>query len=164
MMKLTLREKILITILLAVLASWLGGCSREHYVELPDTATADGMTDAAFLQRLYATDNESYFHNRLPKVIKIDMLGSNQANIADTFCDPTGLDCVMHFNDKFSSAPRVAALFMLHEQCHIKTWTKDRDSLGQQIDHGRDWRTCMVGLDAEGAFRQLLIDNYGENN
>lgn len=157
-MKLTLREKILITILLAVLFVWLGGCSRQGV----ESATTDGTTSARYLQNLYKEYNEDYFHDSLPKDTTIDMNGSNPRNIADTMCDDAGKNCVMHFNKLYTRAPRVAALFLLHEQCHIKAWLGDRDTLGQQIDHGRDWRACMLEVDAAGANRDILIDNLTE--
>ena len=162
-MKLTTREKILITVLLGALCSWLFGCgNQEHYVSIP--SPANGITDAAYLERLYPIYNEAYFQNRLTKTPVIDMFEESPDNMADTMCQGVlstgGTDCMIHFSDKFTLAPRVADFTLLHEMCHIKMWRKDVDSLGQQIEHGRSWRGCMVQLDTEGAFRQILIDNY----
>jgi hypothetical protein len=158
-MKLSLREKVLLTILLAVTWSWLSGCrSKEHWVSIP--SPADGTTDAAYLKHIYADYNEGYFQNKLTRNVVIDMLEPDQGNMASTYCEPDG-SCVIHFNPKYTAAPRIADQTMLHEQCHVKTWMLDM-KLGQQDDHGRLWRACMINLDTQGAFRELIIDNYSE--
>ena len=158
-----MRNKILLTILLAVLCSWLFGREREHYVPIPSPETANGETDVAYLQQLYAVYNEAYFHNRLTKTPRID-LSETSNNMATTFCkNENDTDCEIEFNEKYVAAPRVADFTMLHEQCHVKTWMKDTDDFGIQIDHGKMWRSCMLELDAEGAFRQIFIDNYRED-
>jgi hypothetical protein len=161
-MKFTTREKVLITILLAVIASWLFGCcrSRDHYVEIPFPATADRLPDAAYFQKAYAIYNDAYFDNKLPKAITIDLLETNDEYMASTMCDDTGTVCTIHFNLKYVSAERVAKITMKHEMCHVKTWMKDMDSLGVQNDHGKIWRSCMLQLDMQGAFRQDIIDGY----
>lgn len=164
-MKLTTREKVLITILLAVIASWLFGCCRyqEHFVEAPSITSGDGLPDAAYFQRAYEIYNDAYFQNRLPKVIHIDVLEPNDKFMASTMCDERGLVCDMHFNLKYVAAHRVADITLKHEMCHIDKWMRDMDSLGVQVDHGKNWRSCMLQLDMQGAFRQDLIDGYWEN-
>lgn len=168
-MKLTTREKVLLTILLAVIASWLFGCCRpaikEHYVEVPAPVSGDRLPDAAFFEKSYAIYNEAYFDNKLPKVITItiDLLEPNDKFMASTMCDDIGVNCKMHFNLKYVSADRIAKITLKHEMCHVKTWMRDMDSLGVQNDHGRVWRACMLQLDMQGAFRQDIIDNYVED-
>lgn len=156
------RNKILLVVFLAVLCSWLFGCTREHFVPVP--APSGGRVDAAYMQKLYETYNESYFQNRLPKVIVIDMSESDSGLMASTLCD--GDVCNIHVNPDYVVAARTAQLIMLHEACHVKTWNKDVTTFGdvtEQIQHGRAWRSCMLQLDAEGANRQILIDNYNGN-
>ena len=164
-MKLTTREKVLITILLAVIASWLFGCCRyqERFVRVGSPATESGLPDAAYFQKAYAAYNEGYFHNRLPQVINIDTLEPNDKFMASTMCDDTGRVCDMHFNLKYVAATRVADITLKHEMCHVAKWMKDMDSLGVQVDHGKNWRSCMLQLDMQGAFRQDLIDGYWED-
>jgi hypothetical protein len=176
-MKLTTREKVLITILLAVIASWLFGCGKgpehstrhnpcflEHFVTIPAPTNADRLPDAAYFQSAYAVYNDAYFQNKLPKVITIDLLEPNNEFMASTMCDVAGTVCTIHFNMKYVSADRVAKLTLKHEMCHVKTWMKDMDSLGVQNDHGRVWRACMLQLDMQGAFRQDIIDGYAEES
>jgi hypothetical protein len=171
-MKLTTREKILITILLGVLYSWLLGCGKspehstrhEHFVYTP--ASASGIADAAHLKSVFAVYNDEYFQGRL-ETPEIDMLEPDQNNMASTLCKNdtagVGLNCIIHFNPHYVIAPRTGDETLLHEMCHIKTWNKDVDDLGGQIAHGRNWRSCMLQLDMQGAFRQLIIDNYKED-
>lgn len=161
-MKLTTREKCLITVLAAFVFFWAFGCSRpsQHWVDVP--APSNGTTDAQYLQHAYASYNDGYFQNKLTKTPVIDMLEPNQANMASTMCDNEG-DCTIHFNPKFVVAPRTGDEVLLHEMCHVKTWMKDMDSLGQQVDHGKHWKACMVNLDTQGAFREIIIDNYSED-
>jgi len=169
--KLTTREKILLTILLGALCSWLFGCGKSKQIESKNEpcvsvpSSTKGTTDVPFLLKKYAIYNDAYFQNKL-KTPMIDMFEENPANMADTMCEgflPSGgVGCKMHFSSTFTLAPRVADLTLLHEMCHIKMWMKDMDSFGQQVEHGTNWRACMVQLDTEGAFRQILIDNYTE--
>ena len=157
------RNKILLVVFLAVLCSWLLGCTQEHFVPVP--APSGGRVDAAYMQKLYETYNEGYFHNRLPRVIAINMFESNPDFMASTMCDED-MNCVIQFNDTFVVSARTAQLTLLHEMCHVKMWKTDRVTFGGvtiQNDHGRVWRSCMLQLDAEGANREILIDNYHED-
>jgi hypothetical protein len=153
------REKIVIAILLGVLASWLFSCTREHYVSVPQPA--NGTVDVEYLQRTYAAYNNGYFQNKLTDTPKIDLLEPDPTNMASTYCDPDG-GCVIHLNTKYVAAPRVGDQTLLHEMCHIKTWMQDMDDKGLQVDHGKHWRTCMLNLDTQGAFREIIIDGYAE--
>jgi hypothetical protein len=157
------RDKILLTIFLAVLAVWLFGCekrpNREHYVSVPSVSS--GEVNVSYLEGVYPSFNEGYFHNKLLKNPKIDML--EEMYMASTMCHEDG-GCVIHFNPKYVLAPRTAQLVMLHEMCHIETWSTDVVTFGgktEQADHGKVWRSCMLRLDMEGAFREIIIDNYG---
>jgi SprT-like family len=156
----TLRGKILLTILLAVAFSWLTGCAGEHYVYVP--APSGGLTDAAFLRRTYDIYNDAYFQNKLTSAITVNLLEPDSTgNMASTFCDTDG-SCVIQFNLKYTLAPRIGKQTLLHEQCHVKTWMQDMDAQGEQIEHGKNWRACMLNLDMQGAFREILIDGYAE--
>jgi hypothetical protein len=155
-MKLTVREKVLLTILLAVIASWLFGCTHRA------PALSGNLTDVAYLHQLYDGGNEQYFQGQLPEA-SIDMDEPDESgNMASTYCNDLGTVCNIHFNLRYVGARRVAELVMLHEQCHVKTWMKDMDTMGRQVEHGRRWRACMLGLDAEGGFREILIDGFQE--
>jgi hypothetical protein len=105
----------------------------------------------------YDEYNKEYFYNHLPHNVIIDYSQTGRYMALTTRM----ADGRFHiaFNEKYTAAERVARLILLHEQCHIKHW----DAPDQEHDgHGREWRACMLELDAEGAFRVLLIDAYEE--
>jgi SprT-like family protein len=162
------RDKVLLTILLAALCWFLFGCEktqpcaylgREHFVTAPLSESSE--TDLPYLRHLYKTYNEDYFHNHLQKDTKIDM--DEEKYMATTDCKSWGVGCRISFNLKYTRAHRVADFTMLHEMCHMKAWMKEMDGFGQQVEHGKVWRGCMLQLDAEGAFREIIIDNYRED-
>ena len=153
-------NKILLTILLAVLAVLLFGCRKpesgpEVVVANAAIYTPKSTVTTAYLEDLYKTDNETFFQNKLPSV-SINLLEMKGTAMATTVCDESATECELKFNLKYVAAKRVANFTMLHEMCHVKTWDKDSDS------HGKVWRTCMLQLDSVGAFREILIDNYSE--
>ena len=152
------RYKILITILLAVLFWDLFGCAPEHTAVSATTILETNRVTVGYLETLYAVDNEAFFHNKLPPATTIDLL--EEKDMASTLCE-NGV-CNIKFNLKYVAARRTVALVMLHEMCHIKVWNKEMDVFGQQVEHGKLWRSCMLELDAAGAFREILIDNYSE--
>jgi hypothetical protein len=165
--KTPLGMKIVLTILLGVIAFLLFGHAPQQEPSMPEVyvdtpVTTMGETDAAYLHQLYDTYNAVYFHDRLPKNIKID-LSEHTKRMASSFChDDAGTNCEISYNERYTLAPRVADFTMLHEMCHIKVWSTDRDFFGVQIDHGRLWRSCMLQIDMQGGFRQIIIDNYFE--
>lgn len=159
------RTKIFLAVGLAILAAWLLGCqgpSREHYVSTP-SITGDEV-NVAYLEKTYASYNDGYFQNKLTKTPKIDFQEPTKNYMATTMCHDDG-SCSIHFNLKYTIAPRNASVTLLHEMCHIETWETDVVKFAgetEQADHGKVWRACMLRLDAEGAFREIIIDNYAE--
>lgn len=170
--RLTIPMKIAITVLLAILASWLLGCGApepEPCLQIPfqgpvsHTYAQDGDTDLVYLQNDFRKFNQQYFQNRLKNVLI--SLSDNIPDMATTECMPDGDNCKMKFNLKYVLAPRIADQTMLHEMCHVKMWTreaKEVDVFGVPKDHGKAWRSCMLQLDMVGAFREVIIDNYRE--
>ena len=160
-------KKIVFTIALAVLFWALLGCSQPYHetvIEIATPATSNGDTDAAFLQHAYASYNDQLFGNHLTKTPKIDV-DLHNSDMANTTCDDDGTNCTLSFNLKYVAAPRAAQAVLLHEMCHIKVWSKhlsNEHDAGSEFYHDRSWRTCMLGLDAQGAFRQINIDYYHE--
>ena len=156
-----LHTKILITIALAVIFFCLFGCTPPPCTPRPPQPLASGfgVTTQDYLERTYKIYNEQYFGNRLTKSPRIDM--SESYAMATTMCHPDGT-CSIQFNEKYIAAQRVADFTVLHEQCHIATWAMEFDSFGNQDEHGKLWRSCMLKLDAAGAFREIIIDHYTE--
>jgi hypothetical protein len=98
----------------------------------------------------------------MPTIRIEDMEGFQ--NEAGTKCKDNGTDCFMMFSPAYNLAPRDANLHELHEMCHIKTWVDDQQKLilgpEELTRHGKHWRSCMIDLDNQGAFRNVLIDFY----
>lgn len=117
------------------------------------------------IEKIYAEYNVLYFDDKLPKDAVVDWGEPSDDYMASVEVMSNGKFHVA-FNDYFSTADRVARLIMLHEQCHIATNdAKDfvtSDGIAIHDSHGKAWRTCMLGLDNQGAFRDILIDNYEE--
>lgn len=133
-------KKIFILILLALAVSTRSD-ARMH---VPPTVKE--------IENQYRIFNEQYFDNKLPKDVVIDY--SESVDMASTMKMRDGRFHIA-FNDKFVAAPRIMNIVLIHEQCHVKTWE-------EILKHGPLWRTCMLTLDATGAFRNELIDNYEE--
>lgn len=107
----------------------------------------------------YQEFNTQYFGNRLPKNILIDDALDDPNKIATTMKMEDGRFHIQ-FNLNYARAYRVRRMVMLHEQCHVQEWSEV--SVGFPVsEHGKRWRTCMLMLDAEGAFRSEWIDGFG---
>jgi hypothetical protein len=173
--RMTTREKVLLTILLACLCSWLFGCSREPSMESAgsiviiqaNSEVVMGDVDEAYLQKIYGAFNDLYFDNKLPKDTKITLSLGNPGRMAETGCvNDNGTNCTIDFNQHHVTAARTAETTMLHEMCHIKVWSKTLDKNRppmddqQAYDHSRAWQGCMLDLDTMGAFRRTNIDYY----
>ena len=159
-------EKIILTIFLAILFFCLFGCSSDKIIDYPATAPLTGDADVAHARSLYPVYNEQYFGKHLPSEIQINFdLGGE--NIAETEClKEDGTNCTISFNPHFAAAGRTADITLLHEMCHIKTWKthllKDKPVFmgTQTYYHDKSWRGCMLAVDTQGAFRQIIIDYY----
>lgn len=144
------RTKILITIVLAVIYWAL----TQALLNPPQHAFSTTVSlTAAQLKKLYDLDNNRFFDSKLPKNVVIDYNEMNPLYMATTNIMGDGLFHIS-LNPDYAKAERVEEYLLLHEACHIKTWS---DTL-----HGPKWRTCMLGLDAQGALREIFVDNYQE--
>ena len=145
-----IRWKIVLTIALAGLTFWLG-----QIAHCPAHLDSFNGLEHKNLYQLYDGYNDEYFDNKLPKntVIDWDETGDYMAT---TNLLPDGRFHIA-FNPHYITAMRVARTSMLHEMCHIQTWGELDYQTGR---HGPQWRTCMLGLDAAGAWRREMIDYY----
>jgi hypothetical protein len=108
-------------------------------------------TSLFLLNSWYAQYNDEYFDNKLPKAI-ID-LNLRNGHMAETSY-PDFKTFHITFDPHYIAAHRTARFTLLHEMCHVRTWGDD--------DHGPRWRTCMLGIDQQGGFRNIIIDKYQE--
>jgi hypothetical protein len=142
-----LRTRVLLTILLAVLYFALTQRFGAHQV-----AKSDLPKD---LDKWYATYNAEYFNDKLPKNTIISWNEVDDRYMATTTVLPSGRYHIA-FNKKYCLADRVAHITLLHEDCHILTFTEVSE--GKKEEHGPRWRTCMLHLALQGAFESELID------
>jgi predicted SprT family Zn-dependent metalloprotease len=137
-------KKFLATILcLSVFASYANSAKRDR------------------LYDKYEEYNQQYFGNKLPKDIIIDH-NEPEMMASTMYLGGNAGRFLISFNDKYTAAERVADTTLLHEMCHVKTWDEQPTSgtFDQSSRHGPRWRSCMLQLDMQGAFRYELIDGY----
>lgn len=103
------------------------------------------------LQAWYNEYNEQYFGNTLPKdtVVKYKKLKDLMA----TTSSHDGVHFEVDEDPAYNLAARTAHATLLHEMCHIETWSEPEE-------HGHRWISCMHRLMKIGAFDNVLIDGY----
>lgn len=109
----------------------------------------------------YEEYNQQYFGNKLPKEIIIDH-NESKMMASTMYIGGEVQRFQISFNDKYTAANRVSDEILLHEMCHVKTWDEQptNGTLDQSARHGQRWRSCMLQLDLQGAFRNIIIDGY----
>ncbi|HXQ38134.1 MAG TPA: SprT-like domain-containing protein [Anaerolineales bacterium] len=142
------RTKVAITIILALLY-W---AVSQSLLNSSRHAPATGMTTTQ-LHAQYEQDNERFFNNRLPKNTIIDYGETDPQYMATTSL--AGNTFRISFNPVYAKSERLDEYLLFHEACHIVTWRHG-------VDHGPEWRTCMLKIDVQGGFREIFIDGYQE--
>src|SRR5208282_308181 len=175
------RYKILLTVGAAVLAYWLWSTyNPPEEIEGITESTCPGVLDSpiatasqapaytvAGLRALYNSDNSEFFGGRLPDDVVVDYNVTEPRYEATTSKWSDGRFHVS-FNPVYATSSKHVGYLMLHESCHVKLWDETHppdqtpfpDGTGKD-DHGKLWQSCMLGIDASGGFRRLLIDSYG---
>jgi hypothetical protein len=140
-----LRTKILITILLAILVWALS----TYGATKPPMYTAQDM--AAF----YASMNEEFFMDQLPKNVVLqfsreikDPDGSD--DIANTFCLEG--HCTISVNPDYNISFNQGKMSITHEMCHVKLNMSGHIEDSNQ--HGPLFQECMIGIAARGGMRE----------
>lgn len=107
------------------------------------------------LDKWYSIYNSEYFGDKLPKDTVIDWSEYDPNRMSSTSVLPDGRFHIA-FSEKYCLADRTAHIVLLHEDCHIATFSEiTRDP---KSEHGPRWRTCMLNLYQQGAFKKDLID------
>ena len=146
------RTKIVVVIFLAIL--YFAFIQRISAPALA-IANADLPKD---LDKWYAGYNSEYFDDKLPKDTLVDWGEYDVRNMGSTTILPNGRFHIA-LNKKYCLADRTMRLVLLHEQCHIQTFSEITDD--PKTGHGPRWRTCMLNLYQIGGFKRELIDGYG---
>lgn len=153
--RMTLRNKILLTVIAAVVYFFL-----TQLCPHPVPAEAQPAFSVFELQNWYKSYNEDFFNGKLPENVIITYDEHDERFMAQTnkqiFSDGFKID----LNPDYAKAARVSLYLILHEMCHEYAWGESQGD--KAIEHGPKWRTCMVRLDVSGAFKPLLIDGYSK--
>lgn len=152
------RTKILITVTLAFLTSWVFEHFQDPSPQEPSSASFDDLNE--HLNHQFEAYNSAYFQDRLPKNTIIDFSETRDLYTSVTERLPDGRYRIA-FNKKYVRATTIADIILLHESCHIPTYD-DYDSV--EGYHGKEWRACMLELDMQGAFRHELIYAFQGKN
>lgn len=99
----------------------------------------------------YASYNETYFQNSLPKDTIVDYANHSDGVLAVTTFENGRFR--ISFNPAYAASAPVVHLFLLHEECHVKTWNED-------AEHGPEWIACMRDLERQGAIDDQMVKIY----
>lgn len=149
------RWKILIAIAAGILCSWFVQNVQPRPMPAPPAAYSTKK-----LRETYASLNDMYFQNSLPQDVVIDYGEYNPKYAGTTKPLPDGRFHIA-INEMYAGSERMLLITILHESCHVKTWDRDMSNGGAH-QHGKYWRACMLQLDAQGIFREIIIDGYKE--
>lgn len=148
-------KKILAAVLAAVII-FSGNALRAQYATRSNTR----------IQQDYAYYNESFFNNTLPKNTSVVWADIAKEEIdtpagkihvfimGGTHKDQTTGAFTIKIDTKTNVTQVTSNTTLLHEMCHVKTWDRAVE-LGQDI-HGPVFRACIVDLELQGAFTDLL--------
>lgn len=103
--------------------------------------------NAVELRAWFKTYNRDYFFGHLPEV-RFEWVNLHyKLRMAETDCNFE--PCIIRMDPTYNEAFPVAKATMLHEMCHVESWTE----LDQ---HGIKWQACMHKIWLEGAFDGLI--------
>jgi len=88
-----------------------------------------------------------WFDGKLPKNVFIGRIYGDKFQAYTLKNKETGQFTIL-FNTQYNLARSQADINILHESCHIKTWTEFEE-------HGPRWVGCMRDLAARGAMDSL---------
>jgi hypothetical protein len=145
----TLRNKVLLTILLAVgywtLVQW--AVSQEYLSSNKSDGCITAVTQKD-LQKWYADANKDYFDDKLAHDTEIVWANLRyKLAMGDTDCNPQG--CKIRIDPYVNIAPATAQLTEYHELCHVATQSVD-------FMHGPEFQKCIQMLFDKGALKGLI--------
>jgi len=149
-----MRKRWKVVLFLMILITWLWLLNFMNGLGQLNHASAVERCEG--LKVWYDQYNEQYFQNKLPHDTVIDF--SEHGPYMATTSTSDGVHFRIAFNEKYAVAARYDHVTLLHEMCHIATPGEEENE-----GHGPRWRTCMLVVEAEGAFRAALIDGYEGN-
>ena len=115
--------------------------------------------DNGRLQQDYADYNQAFFNNTLPKNVPVtwsDIPRTKDGRyvMGNTHEDVVSGTFLIRIDTKSNITMVTADTTLLHEMCHVKTY--DRTVELDQDMHGPLFKACIVNLELQGAFTDLL--------
>ena len=115
--------------------------------------------DNGRLQQDYADYNQAFFNNTLPKNVPVtwsDIPRTKDGRyvMGNTHEDVVSGTFLIRIDTKSNITMVTADTTLLHEMCHVKTY--DRTVELDQDMHGPLFKACLVNLQMQGAFTDLL--------
>jgi hypothetical protein len=119
---------------------------------------AEYAHDNVHLQANYAEYNETFFNNTLPKNVSVSWYdipidADGRYILGDTSEGPIG-SFRIHIDTKTNITWATTDVTLLHEMCHVKT--NDYAIGHDEPDHGPSFKACIVNLELQGAYTDLL--------
>lgn len=119
---------------------------------------ASPSRDNTRLQQDYADFNSAFFNGQLPPGVRISwtdiplkngnyVMGKTNENLIDG-------NFTIDIDTKSNIAMNTAETTLLHEMCHVKSM--DYALSHNQNEHGLAFKSCLVDLELQGAFTDLL--------
>ena len=144
------RWKIIITIVLAILVSYLFGCSGSRRA----SKIVDHSPTLGELVNAYRTLNDDYFYGGLPisktTIVLGDLTAQDDTAMIEIRDDGTWLitiDRGMHKTEK------QAEMSLIHEMCHQEDF---QGKANEGLDgHSYAFQACMVSVAERGGFKDL---------
>jgi hypothetical protein len=146
----TLRWKILITVLLAVIFVWVFGCASQiEHDRIPD----DYKPTTGKLWAEYRAINELAFDGGLPEKETSIELTELDGDMGDVIMPTDGGPYYIHIDRKRHPLEKEAEITLIHEVCHqydqIHKISEGLDS------HGVGFQNCMLHVAQRGGFNDL---------
>lgn len=140
-------KKVLAGVLAAVII-FSGNALRAQYTH-----------DNGRLQQDYADYNRAFFNDTLPKNVPVTWSDIPRTKDGRYVMGNTHEDIIsgtfsIQIDTKSNIAWATADTTLLHEMCHVKTYDRVVE-LGQDF-HGPLFKACLVNLQMQGAFTDLL--------
>lgn len=146
-------QKIILTILLAAVASYLFGCMNYPVYTAADTLHENRPTVAS-LNLAYRDANRDFFYGGLPesktKVALLDLTPQGWMGNTTQFTDGTWQ---IDIDIKSHPLEKEAEMTLIHEMCHQDSRISGAD---QGLDgHSGAFEACMVHVAERGGFKGL---------
>jgi hypothetical protein len=109
----------------------------------------DKLATPSDLVMWFKWDNEQYFRSKLPA--DTEVIWAPELDTLDVMgrTDKVNGRFRIRLSPKFNAGFPTMRLTLLHEACHVETWTED-------LEHGLAWHKCVARLISNRAIEDLI--------